>query len=156
SPIGRWRGYCLAMASCAYVCAVLRESEDDMLFADMAETAAAAWAAASEVSGEGRAARPSSSLGSVGNVVGAAVGGVSHAVTELATTAETATAGVARAVGVQGSIIGPTHAISAALTSLKGAARRVRKGASGNRHNGHDSGSGGAGTAAAVMMVGEG
>lgn len=37
-----------------------------------------------------------------------------------------ATAGVARAVGAQGSIIGPTHAISAALTSLKGAARRVR------------------------------
>lgn len=67
-----------------------------------------------------------------------------------------ATAGVARAVGVQGSIIGPTHAISAALTSLKGAARRVRKGASGNRNNGNDSGSGGAGTAAAVMMVEEG
>ncbi|CAN0145668.1 unnamed protein product [Ectocarpus sp. 12 AP-2014] len=156
SPIGRWRSYCLALASCSYVCAVLRESEDDMLFADMAETAAAAWAAAREVSGEGRAARPSSSLGSVGNVVGAAVGGVSQAVTELATTAETATAGVARAVGVQGSIIGPTHAISAALTSLKGAARRVRKGASGNRNNGNDSGSGGAGTAAAVMMVEEG
>ncbi|CAM9174230.1 unnamed protein product [Ectocarpus sp. 6 AP-2014] len=152
SPIGRWRGYCLALASCAYVCAVLRESEDDMLFADMAETAAAAWAAAREVSDEGRAARPSSSLGSVGNVVGAAVGGVSHAVTELATTAETATAGVARAVGVQGSIIGPTHAISAALTSLKGAARRVRKGASGNRNNGNDSGSGGAGTAASMIV----
>ncbi|CBN76706.1 hypothetical protein Esi_0000_0496 [Ectocarpus siliculosus] len=156
SPIGRWRGYCLALASCAYVCAVLRESEDDMLFADMAETAAAAWAAAREVSGEGRAARPSSSLGSVGNVVGAAVGGVSHAVTELATTAETATAGVARAVGVQGSIIGPTHAISAALTSLKGAARRVRKGASGNRNNGTDSGSGGAGTAASMIVEEEG
>lgn len=42
SPIGRWRGYCLAVASCAYVCAVLRESEDDMLFAEMAEAAAAA------------------------------------------------------------------------------------------------------------------
>ena len=33
-------------------------------------------------------------------------------------------------MGAQGSIIGPTHAISAALTSLKGAARRVRKASS--------------------------
>ena len=43
--------------------------------------------------------------------------------------AETATAEVVRAVGAQGTIIGPTHAISAALTSLKGAAaaRRARK-----------------------------
>ena len=30
-------------------------------------------------------------------------------------------------MGAHGTIIGPTHAISAALTSLKGAARRVRK-----------------------------
>lgn len=37
-------------------------------------------------------------------------------------------------MGAQGSIIGPTHAISAALTSLKGAARRVRKASSSSRH----------------------
>eukprot|EP00752_Nemacystus_decipiens_P007232 g6473.t1 len=128
SPIGRWRGYCLAVASCAYVCAVLRESEDDMLFAEMSEAAAAA-AAATVLGVGGEAGRPSS-LGAMGSVVGVAVGGVSQAVTSVATTAETATAGVVRAVGAQGSIIGPTHAISAALTSLKGAARRVRKASS--------------------------
>lgn len=59
-----------------------------------------------------------------------------------------ATAGVVRAVGAQGSIIGPTHAISAALTTLKGAARRVRK-ASSSSSSGHrgtgDAGNGGGG-----------
>ncbi|CAN0404531.1 unnamed protein product, partial [Laminaria digitata] len=125
TPIGRWRGYCLVVSSCAYVCGVLRDSENDMLLADMGERAAVAAAAAVKVPvGDGAGA---SSLGAVGNVVGAAVGGVSQAVTSVATTAETATAGVVRAVGAQGTIIGPTHAISAALTSLKGAARRVRK-----------------------------
>lgn len=39
----------------------------------------------------------------------------------------TATAEVVRAVGAQGTIIGPTHAISAAFTSIKGAARRARR-----------------------------
>ncbi|CAM9192731.1 unnamed protein product [Scytosiphon promiscuus] len=168
TPIGRWRGYCLVVSSCAYVCAVLQESEDDMLFAEMGETAAAAvaaaaaaaagWAAGGEMTVEGQHAAerpPSSSLGAVGNAVGAAVGGVSQAVNSAATTAETATAGVVRAVGSQSNIIGPTHAISAALTSLKGAARRVRKAStssssasSGHRHgdgNGIDNlnGSGG-------------
>lgn len=57
SPIGRWRGYCLAVASCAYVCAVLREAEDDMLFAEMAEAAAAAAADGLGAGGEVRGRR---------------------------------------------------------------------------------------------------
>lgn len=57
SPIGRWRGYCLAVASCAYVCAVLRESEDDMIFAEMSEAAAAAAAAVLGADGEVRGPR---------------------------------------------------------------------------------------------------
>lgn len=54
-----------------------------------------------------------------------------------------------RAVGSQSTIIGPTHAISAALTSLKGAARRVRKASSSSsarrdsRLDGNLNGSGG-------------
>ncbi|CAM9975520.1 unnamed protein product, partial [Choristocarpus tenellus] len=66
----------------------------------------------------------------MGMAVGAAVGGVSQAVSVVASSAETASAGVARVVGAQGTtIIGPTHAISAALTNLKGAARLVARSA---------------------------
>lgn len=42
SPIGRWKSYCLAVSSCAHVRAVLRDSEDDLLFAEMGHAAAAA------------------------------------------------------------------------------------------------------------------
>lgn len=74
-----------------------------------------------------------------------------HAPRRTLTWARAATAGVVRAVGAQGSIIGPTHAISAALTSLQGAARRVRKASSG-----HHSGStlDGGGRAAAATGTG--
>lgn len=66
-------------------------------------------------------------------------------------------------MGAQGTIIGPTNAISAALTSLKGAARRVRKASSGHRggtgdtDNGTGGGRGGLkGAMAGEDAVGEG
>lgn len=53
--------------------------------------------------------------------------GLAGCVELLRAFSNTATAEVVRAVGAQGTIIGPTHAISAAFTSIKGAARRARR-----------------------------
>lgn len=66
-----------------------------------------------------------------------------------------ATAGVVRAVGGQGTIIGPTHAISAALTSLKGAARRVRRGNGNGNVTGDDGGGEAPGAAGAGLEAEE-
>ncbi|CAN0474861.1 unnamed protein product, partial [Discosporangium mesarthrocarpum] len=67
-----------------------------------------------------------------------------------------ATAEVARAVGVQGTIIGPTHAISAALTNLKGAARLVARSTAGGRGGGEDRGGGAWGQGAERATVPKG
>lgn len=63
TPIGRWKTYCWVIASCAYVYAVLRESEDDILFAELSEVKAAVGSAGDDVRARGRVSRhPSRSV----------------------------------------------------------------------------------------------